>query len=162
MTNFGITKATIGHEYNPFLDKVKLKEKTQITKIADAPDKKIVDKDGKTVENVSVVYAEEHSYDRTKFIKVYHGDLDFLNDLSKIGIKLFTYIIKNLRWNQDTILFNVKLFCEETGYKNTNKVYIGMKELEKAELLAKHSIPNVYWINPSIIYNGERKYLFLT
>ena len=147
-----------GTSTNPFLDYVHLSTKTRLKKVAET-DLRLMK--GDEVIDEKVVYAREKSYDRTPFVKVYFGNLEFLENLTKIGIKVFIYLLKRIKVNQDIVIFDVNDFCTNTGYKNKSKVYGAITELENANVVARHAMKGLLWINPSKIYSGERRYLFI-
>ncbi len=146
--------------YNPFT--VNLQQPTnqsvRLKKLGDAKDRQLVDSEGNVIVDAKIIYAQEILNDKEPFIKLYRGNLDYLSNLSKIGIKLLVFILKNIKWNKDIILLDIKLISEETGYKNTSNIYRGIKELIDNKVIAKSAIPAVYWINVTKFYTGERRF----
>ncbi len=159
---FGIDETDLKHDFNPFLAGVLIKEGQKIEKVIanKEPPRNLKDHEGKKIKE-KVVYAKETSYDKTPFIKIYATDLTYINEMSKLGLKLFIHIMQSLKFNSDKVLFNIEDFKDKTGYRHTNKVYPAIKELLRLKVIAKHPINSVFWINPSKVFRGERRYLFM-
>lgn len=141
---------------NPFLEDLFIKESTKINKIGDT-NLRIVDETGKEVEG-NVVYAKEHNVDRTPFVKLF--DTTFLLTLGKSGITMFHYMVKHLiKYNQDYVVIYIDDVLSRTTYNAPKSAYKGINELINAKVLAKTTNQGMYWINPAILYKGERWYL---
>ena len=56
----------------------------------------------------------------------------------------------------DLIIFNRKKCLEYTKYKTNKAVYKGLAELVKAEIIARGPADNLWFINPLIVFNGDR------
>lgn len=144
------------YKTNPFIKTLFIKESTKIKKIANS-DLKIIDSTGKKIED-NIVYAKEHNVDRTPFVKLFNTK--FLLKLGSTGIALFDYICNHaIRYNTDYIVLYNDDILSRTKYNSIKSIYKGINELINAKLLAKSNTPNIYWINPAIIYKGERWYL---
>ena len=146
------------YDKNPFLEGLEYRQKTKITKIADAKEK-LVNEKGEKIANV--VYAKETEFDKTPFVKLYHYDLRYINDFTKDGIKLFTYILYNLKYNIDTIILDAKLLVEAGVFSSPKYFYKGLRDVLDAQVVAKTTTSSIYYINPQKIYVGERRFLFL-
>lgn len=92
--------------------------------------------------------------DRTQFVKLYVGGVAAVNDLTSPGAKLFkvvyNYILKNP--NSDRISLhhkNVKSMAKATFDR-------GLTELLAKEILYRSVIPNLYFLNITYMYNGDR------
>jgi len=157
-----VEKHTIYKE-NPFLDKLRIKEGIKISKIANVEHFKLIDTNNNKIDKDSkVVYAKEVSFDKTGFTKVFNNDLMFLNDLSKTGLKLFTYLLKyKLEYNRDTIIVNINEAIEKLNYKQSAKKEFNkaITELIELDIFARSTESNIFYLNPAIFYRGERRYL---
>lgn len=94
--------------------------------------------------------------DDDKFTKVYAQNLQAFFDLSKTGMRVLAYVFTCLKVSNDKIYFDIDDAMKFTGYKNHRSVYNGLAELLKAEIIARGKKENLYYINPMIIFNGNR------
>lgn len=140
---------------NPFLNNLFIKESSKITKLKDT-DLTITDNFGKVVDKV--VLAKEHNIDRTPFVKMF--EFDFLFDLDKSGAVVFAFICKRcIRYGNDQVVIFVEDVLSSTKYNSTAPIYRGIAALIKAKVIARTHSPNIFWLNPAIVYKGERWYL---
>ena len=137
---------------NPFLKDLFIKESTKISKIQDT-NLKITTPSGEV--KGKVVYAQETNIDRTPFIKLF--EYDFLTRIGTPGIEVFVYICKYiLKYSDDKIFILPDDILSRTRYNTLSPIYKGLSALVEEKVLARTSSTNIFWINPSIIYKGER------
>jgi hypothetical protein len=140
------------HNKNPFIKDLFIKESTKINKIQDT-NLKITTPSGEV--KGKVVYASETNIDRTPFVKLF--EYDFLARIGSAGIEVFVYICKYmLKYSDDKIFILPDDVLSRTKYNSLTPVYRGLCELVKENVLARTSSTNIFWINPSILYKGER------
>ena len=140
------------HINNPFLKDLFIKESTKITKIQDT-DLRITSPSGEV--KGSVVYASETNIDRTPFIKLF--EYDFLTRIGSPGIEMFVYICKYiLKYSDDKIFILPDDALSRTKYNTLSPIYKGLSALVEEKVLARTSSINIFWVNPSVIYKGER------
>jgi hypothetical protein len=96
--------------------------------------------------------------DKEQFVKIFHAHLSAIFDLSKCALKIFSYIASVTQYD-DQIIFNLKKCSEFTGYKGKESIYKGLAELCNAEIIARTTEHNMYFINPQILYRGDRMVL---
>lgn len=80
-------------------------------------------------------------------------------NLNEAAIKMFMYIHENLGINADCICIMKEDYLKHYGYAATNKYtyYQAIEGLLKAGIMAKQAgSTTCYWINPNIIFNGDR------
>ena len=77
-------------------------------------------------------------------------------DLSQAAIRVFGYFMTCMKPKNDLIIFNRKKCLEYTKYKTDKAVYKGLAELVKAEIIARGPADNLWFINPLIVFNGDR------
>lgn len=94
--------------------------------------------------------------DDERFAKIYLNKISQFFELSKVGIRLLSYVLTALRPREDIIFFSAKDAMEITGYKSKATIYKGLAELVNAEILARGEEDNLFYINPLIIFNGDR------
>lgn len=77
-------------------------------------------------------------------------------DLSQAAIRVFGYIMTCMKPKNDMIMFILEDCLEYTKYTSKGTVYRGLAELVKAEIIARGINENLWFINPLIVFNGDR------
>lgn len=94
--------------------------------------------------------------DEDQFAKLYLAQFQAFFDLTTAGIRVFGYIMTCMKPRKDMILFDREECLEFTKYKGVESVYRGLTELLKAGIIARGKTDNLYFINPLIVFNGDR------
>jgi len=94
--------------------------------------------------------------DEEQFIKLFRTELGALWDLPKPALRVFTYVMNALIINEDSIFFDPNECMEYTGYKAKKSVINGLCKLIEHGIIARSTIPYRYFINPMILFNGNR------
>jgi len=94
--------------------------------------------------------------DEQQFVKIFTRELRTLWDLSKVAGRIFTYVVQCMRMNRDTIYFDVEECMEYTGYKSRRSIINGMSELIEHGVIARSTKTSIYFINPAVVFNGNR------
>lgn len=100
-----------------------------------------------------------HKYkevDRNQFIKIYIDEVKNLFNLSKTGIRAFNYVLSCMLINKDEIYLNIHKLVEYAEWSNTTQAYKGLGELIANKIIAPSVQPNIWFINPNVIFNGDR------
>lgn len=94
------------------------------------------------------------------FTKVYHETFwrDIILDLSPNAVKLWVYITYYLEPNKDYFWINKAFIVTKLNLKNQKELQQLLdNELERYALInSRTGIENVYWINPSVLFCGNR------
>lgn len=151
------------HENNPFLpeaiDNLRVKKRTQLvhpTQREAVHQVQVIDTQTGEVTDVHTAFLRVVEVDEERFVKLFLSELGALWDLPKPALRVLTYVIRCLRMNEDRIIFNPKECLLHTGYKTEKSVFTGISELIKHSILARSTLPNIYFINPMIVFNGSR------
>lgn len=152
----GGKKSLPTHNANPYredlLMSVKYGNKTVYTK---GNDKQLYDSDGNTVPYKNVILKTE-VIDKDKFVKVYVENIGQMFNLPKYAEKLFLYILRNLGQQTDSIYLFPKDVVEDCGWSNTNQLDKALIILCRRKILAKSYRTYWWYINPTILFNGDR------
>lgn len=94
-----------------------------------------------------------------KHVKVYKTGNNsqytaFLFSLNRHARDIYIFIQANLGENQDTIHLHQDKVCEYTGM-GRNSYYEGMEDLKSNSIITPFK-RNEYWINPFILFRGDR------
>jgi len=150
------------HRENPFLEKaVKTVEGGIVKKYKSASsyDQRAVlqavdPKTGEVLGHTSFIRQIE--VDEEKFAKLYLSNFSSFFDLQPSAIRVFGYILNQIKPGEDMFLFFVDDCIKYTGYKSYNSVYNGLNRLILSEIIARGRADNIYFINPLIVFNGNR------
>lgn len=176
MEQFGITTETSSEIYevkdiksikdipsfshNPFTEDFTLKTKTHLTKALDA--KVHVGEEyitNKTIKSTGYVFAEKIYKDNEPFCRIFaHQTFMDIKNLSPATCKLLLHIMYNLtNFNLDYVIINPKLSSNELDV-SLPTIYNGIVELSKNYVITKKKDEdNIYWLNPYVMFRGDRK-----
>lgn len=94
--------------------------------------------------------------DEEQFAKLYLSNFSAFFDLKPQAIKVFGYILTQLTPNKDEFIFLFDDCMEYTDYKSSTSVRIGLTSLLENEIIARGRADNLYFINPMVVFNGNR------
>lgn len=141
------------HKENPFIGELlNIKKKNRI--IGVAQDKLVVDTVTGELENVAFT-AIKKEVDREEFIKIYQSSLREFFELNKATLKVLGHLMSVTQYN-DRIFFELDDCKEYTGYRSTETIFKGLRELVDRGIIAKSLHSSVYFINPKVFYKGDR------
>lgn len=149
------------HEENPFvertLEEMKTVKKHQLIRPAGSGREEIqmiVDKRGEVTGHTAFMRYVE--VDEQQFAKLYISQLVTFWELSKPGMRVLTYIISILKPKQDSVIIRTDKALEYTGYKQANMINSGLADLIERGLIARTKYADEFYINPLVIFNGDR------
>jgi hypothetical protein len=147
------------YDVNPFvekaIDEIKVIKKTQIMRATNRDEiQMIVSSDG-VVEGHSA-FMRFIEVDEDKFAKVYLSQFESFWELSKPAIRVFGYIINLVKPNQDVFFMRMDKALEYTKYTHANSVISGLTDLIEHGIVARGRYENEYYINPLVLFNGNR------
>ena len=150
------------NEHNPFAEKavqeiqtIKKRQTIKPPKNEEGENKYwVIDDNGQKV--AESVFVRETEVDDEQFAKIFLGGLLNFWKISPRGIRVFTYVIKQLRPGKDSFYFSTEECMKFTAYKTRGLVTSGLAELIGAGLIARSTDSIIYFLNPSILFNGNR------
>jgi hypothetical protein len=102
------------------------------------------------------IIAKKEIVDTEKFAKIYIDAVKTMWKLDNSGVRIFTYILENLPINGDVVVLSATSIMKYCGYKSKTSVIAGINNLVQNNIIAKTISKNLYYINPLIIFNGNR------
>lgn len=114
---------------------------------------KAVDGNGEILGNS--VFIRNKAVDTESFAKFFLAGFKAFFDLKPASIKVFKYILGQLKPNQDSFMFFMDECKEETGYSEVS-IFRALGELCNAEIIARGRADIEYYINPMCVFNGDR------
>ena len=96
--------------------------------------------------------------DDTQFVKVFSDGVAGMYDLGRPGTKVFRFLFDEVQKNpnQDRMHLYFMDALEDPWCIPKTTFFKGMAELLEKGFLAKSSNPNMFFLNPSMMWNGDR------
>ena len=150
---------------NPFLDFIEIK-KTDKMIFAKTDSQALNTRTGEIMGQQIV--ASFKKVDASKFVKIFTDKISHILNLSKASHKMLILVLSQIQAtaiNADcfTLSFTDAKLVAENLSTDAVKVTIskrtferGLQDIIKHGLIARHYNSNMYFINPAIIYNGDR------
>jgi hypothetical protein len=141
---------------NPYLVHGLVKTKTKRT-INKRGDMLIMADGGEIVAPIAGLW-QAHEVDDAKFIKIFAGATSQFYGFTKAGNQMFQVLLKEVQKNinTDCLYFSFKKL-EREGMDVSQATFTrGMKELMLQEFIAPQPEVGWYWLNPSMMWNGDR------
>lgn len=146
------------HNKNPFIykmGKIKIKKKNLTVNKGEL----LTNEDG---DEFTTNISQTFEVDQSEFIKIYSSQIKVYFDLSQTAFKLFFVLIGMMQNNigKDKLYINQTIVYElsqEYGKPITRSVYYrALDELLNKRIIAKAKSRYIYYINPHILFNGDR------
>lgn len=159
----GIRELT-SYKENPFLEAVEPSMRRRTEVLYDGK-QAVIHRDTGEVQEDQLAVARIKWVEAEQFVKVYTANMAVFFDLSKPAQRVCEFMVdvmsKRQFMGQDQIPLYIDdyiNFCQETNRKGANKqsFNIGMRELATKALVAKSSRRDNWFINPAVIFNGDR------
>ncbi len=144
------------HDKSPFLDNELLTiNKGKKTIIAGSTKDVLINSETGEVSGTTVLHKFKE-VDKTQFVKLFIGEISALFELSKPGLKVFGFVLQSLPINKGEIYIHIPDLMEFCDYNTKRQAYKGLGELIFNKIIAMSNRPNVWYINPAIVFNGDR------
>lgn len=143
------------HEINPFIYNVLefIKKKGSHKKIYSKRMSVVDNSTGEVNEGYQMIYTND-AHDVQAYLKVY--SVSSLLDLTHPEQKTFRYMLKNIRMNEDKVVFSLLDCQKDSGYKSKQLINTALCGLIDKKLIARTLNKHEYYINPTILFNGDR------
>ncbi len=106
--------------------------------------------------NGQTTFMRRIEVDEEQFTKLYLTQFQAFFNLTTAGIRVFGYIMTCMQPRKDMILFDRDECMNYTKYKGVESIYRGLTELVKAGIIARGKSDYLYFVNPLIVWNGDR------
>lgn len=147
------------YDENPFIEKaiqdVKIVKKTQFMNAKEKGEIQMIVSEGGEVVGHSA-FLKFVEVDEAQFAKVYLSQFQAFWDLKSSSIRVFGYIISILKPKQDSFIIYMDKALQHTKYKNAKDINAGLLGLINAGIIAKSKYEFHYFINPLVVFNGDR------
>lgn len=147
------------HLTNPFvakaIEEIQFTKKTQIIRPGSrSAIQQIVNDDGETTGHTAFMKYIE--VDDEQFAKVFLSQFASFWELTKPAIRVFGYILNELRPNSDRFIFKMPVALKITQYSTDASVLSGLSKLIECGIIARSEYDFEYFINPLVVFNGSR------
>lgn len=151
------------YELNPFVYGQEIKIKTKTRNLTAKTGTELIEKNGESSETYLTNIVQKKEVDTEEFIKLFTAQIKFYFDLTKTAYKVF-FICLYMYQKEiggDTVYLACKKaqnIAKSLGEFNisTAVYYRGIDELIEKKILAKSTTKYIYYINPAVIFNGDR------
>jgi hypothetical protein len=144
------------YDQNPYICKIKLRQHEE-NYTGKQINVDFINLDGKTRKIGSGFFKLESPYlDKTPFLRIYKPALIRLPRLSQSGLKIFSILFDELEFNSSKIYIFKDDILEKCGWNTDKPYYQGIASLVENEFFACSHSPNIYFINPTMIFKGDR------
>jgi intergrase/recombinase len=144
---------------NPFvekaIDEIKIIKKTQTIKPKERAEIQMIVNNGGEVTGHSA-FVRFVEVEEAQFAKLYLAQLSAFWDLSKPALRVFSYILTTLEPKKDQFFFDLDSCLEYTKYSQRNHILTGLSGLIEAGIIARSNKHYIYFINPLVVFNGDR------
>ena len=141
------------YESNPLVQPRELVMKERTVKVGSA--RELVDTETGEVSNVNAIY-QRKVVDTDRFAKIYLDGVQKTFGLSKTALRVFQTILQLCEKDTDSIWLNFMVVSKIDDKMIERTYHRGLLELLKAGFIAYSDIPNKFWINPHLFFNGDR------
>lgn len=121
------------------------------------PQGPMVNRDTGEIVTGNVYLHKKYGYlDTRTAIKLFADSAKVLSSLTMPGIKMFFYVVSELHKGEEKVYISPRGALEFTGYRANKDVYKGLVELIELQVLAKSTESLMYFVNPNILFNGNK------
>jgi hypothetical protein len=124
-----------------------------------APEHRAVEIDGILHGIYEIPKGKTVSIDTAMYSKVFKGNTSVLMEMSEPAAKMFYYILENIQTNRDEICILREDYLKFAGYKIGARLtyYRAVEGLLYARIISRKTGSGMcYWVNPNILFNGDR------
>lgn len=153
----------IRYETNPFIENMVVPIGTKNVKLSPLGKESNVLINESTGEVRGTHVTTYKKVDAEKFVKLFTANIALTFNLKAAGIKSFNvlmFAIQAQSINKDRVTLDryiLEDFLKEHEVKLSFPTFMrGLKELEQAQIIAKHKKRSDYFINPNFVFSGDR------
>jgi hypothetical protein len=146
------------YQINPFMGDVVVKRGSKKITVGSAGALVNTDTGEVNATEISVI----RQVDRTEFVKLFADGVKRFFELSPAGAKLLSYVLAVVQQAPGTDRINLHFmdymerFPGEPKPMSKTTFFRGFTELLTKGFIAQSTVPNVYFINPKLFFNGDR------
>lgn len=147
-------------EENPFVERaiedIKIVQKTQLIRPQSNKEIQLIVNSGTGEVSGHSAFMRYVEVDEAQFAKVYLSQFAAFWELTKPAIRVFGYILTRLKIKEDYFYFDMEDCMAYTEYTHRNNVLTGLACLVECGIIARSTKSYKYFINPLVVFNGNR------
>lgn len=147
-------------EENPFVERaiedIKIVQKTQLIRPQSNKEIQLIVNSGTGEVSGHSAFMRYVEVDEAQFAKVYLSQFAAFWELTKPAIRVFGYILTRLKIKEDYFYFDMEDCMVYTQYTHRNNVLTGLTCLVECGIIARSTKSYKYFINPLVVFNGNR------
>lgn len=140
-----------------FLAQVKQNFASKNIRVSDKAN--LINEDTGEKDNFLAIY-RRHKYDKEQFVKFYlqRNYLELIFKMSAKARGVLIHVIRRMEPNSDVVRLDLdgQQIRQDSGYTSKATLYRGLEELIRNEVIAKSVYGGTFFINPNILFNGDR------
>lgn len=146
------------YKSNPFLQNTSNNTKSGSRRITTGKDRLLVINENTGEQLAGAGFFQWQEVDKTQFLKLYINGVKALTELTGAGTKVFEILYRTVQDFKDTdrVFLAYELVDQDIVKISESTYYRGMKELVNKGFIAETTVQNSYFINPDLIFNGDR------
>jgi hypothetical protein len=141
------------NQTNPFIGSMKIVHGNKLVGLRNGI--QLMDSDGSMLDNTGII-AMKKKVDKSQFVKLYRDHLKEVFNLGNSEYKVFGYCLERSATNSDVIKLDIALCMGFTGIKSRTTIYRGISGLLEKSFIARAYVRGLYYLNPSVAFNGTR------
>lgn len=102
-----------------------------------------------------LVLGEQRVVDDEQYCKLYMGQMRSFFGLSKKSLLILEYIMDNIKYGEDRICLYYPDIQQKIAIIRST-MYGCLNQLLKVGIIARASTPGCYYINPAVVFKGDR------
>jgi hypothetical protein len=154
-----LTKQVVFDE-NPFVERaiedIKIVQKTQLIRPQNGKEIQLIVNSGSGEIAGHTAFMRYVEVDEEQFAKVYLSQFAAFWELTRPAIRTFGYILTRLKPKEDFFYFDMEDCMTYTKYTHRNNILTGLACLIECGIIARSSKSYKYFINPLVVFNGNR------
>ena len=148
------------HEENPFMPTLikdmAVRNRKQYLRDDNGSKSMVVVHDESQTPLAHANFYEVQEVDETQFVKVFANFFSAQKGLTKTGREVLIYLMTLLRPKNDKVRVRIEEALTFLNYKSKKSYFIGIANLLEKEVIARTKYDDEYFINPLIMFNGDR------
>lgn len=108
----------------------------------------------------SVRMMSDARVDIAPYVKIFRAGIDAIPKMSEPGRKVFSLLLSSMLPHKDQVSMSYADFVTVTGIKSASTMSKGIQNLASLGMIAPTEHRSIYFINPMMLFSGNRLKLF--
>lgn len=146
------------YDHNPFLEGVVATFGDKRVRVAMKPNLAEIDNATGEITRIPGEIVKVVSADNASFVKLYSAQLDAFFELSGTARQVVKYLVHAHQQEPNKHFIGLhRTFAAQSGFEIPESTWFaGINQLIEKKFIAASKVPNFYYLNPAIFFNGDR------